>query len=308
MYRTKFVSVGLFAGLLAISGLLIVGAVRAQSEARLAFEVATVRKINATAQAVEGDGHHAGSGLPTQFDHGKFRYANTLWGLILRAYGVRGCDIEPNDCVFVAGGPEWIKKDEFAIQATTPHGTPDYTPLQFLGVHGREGCDPCEAPQLQLMLQSLLADRFNLKLHREEEQLPVYVLTVERNGPKPNLKKAAGDRVQQKDGSFVKDTRIFFSGPYPHVHLTFKNSPIRELAADTLFGFMGRPVLDRTGLTGEFHLTLDYENDPDVTGYRTVVGATMIIALQEQLGLRLESTKAPVEVLVIDHAEQPSAN
>jgi uncharacterized protein (TIGR03435 family) len=74
--------------------------------------------------------------------------------------------------------------------------------------------------------------------------------------------------------------------------------------------FMGRPVLDRTGLTGEFDITLEYDKDPDATNTPTaaLAGPAMITAFREQLGIRFEATKGPVEVLVIDHAEKPSEN
>ncbi len=101
---------------------------------------------------------------------------------------------------------------------------------------------------------------------------------------------------------------IFFrsSGPDdPNVHLTVKNRPIQDFLV-TLSGMMGRPVLDRTGLTGEFDFALDYEKDPDAPpGNLSLVGPAMFTAFQEQLGLKLESTKAPLEVIVVDGAEHP---
>jgi uncharacterized protein (TIGR03435 family) len=116
--------------------------------------------------------------------------------------------------------------------------------------------------------------------------------------------------VLRKDGSSVKDTTIFFrsTGPNdPNIHLIVRNRSIQELAT-ILSSMMERPVLDRTGLIGEFDFDVDYERDPDASGNAALAGSTMMSAFQEQLGLKLESVKAPVEVLVIDHAEQPSEN
>jgi uncharacterized protein (TIGR03435 family) len=162
------------------------------------------------------------------------------------------------------------------------------------------------------MLQALLADRFNLKVHREKKQLPVLALTIAKKGPKPNLKKGAGEMIQRKDGSPVKDTTVFFQeqGPNnPNIHLIVKNTTIQDFVERYLSAMMGRLVVEQTGLQGDFTFTMDYEKDPDAPpGNLALVGPSMFTAFQEQLGLKLESTKAPVEVLVIDHAERSSAN
>jgi bla regulator protein blaR1 len=268
------------------------------------FDVATVKPVDPGSGAGGGkSGNGGGSGAPLRVDHQRVGYTSTLFNFIARAYGVQGC--LPNSgasCPLLTGGPDWIKKNMFEIQAKAPDGSPDYTTGQLSA--GR-------APELQLMFQALLADRFSLKIHRENKDLPVFALTIAKNGPKSGLKKAAGDMIELKDGSFVKDNTIFFrsSGPNdPNVHLTVKNRPIQDFLV-TLSGMMGRPVLDRTGLTGEFDFTLDYEKDPDAPpGNLSLVGPAMFTAFQEQLGLKLESTKAPLEVIVVDHAEQPSPN
>jgi uncharacterized protein (TIGR03435 family) len=273
--------------------------------AALAFEVASVKPVdpNSGAGGGKSGGGRGGGGSPLQVDHLRLSYTSTLFNFIARAYGIQGC--LPNSdasCPLLSGGPDWVRKDMFEIQAKAPEGTPDYSAGQL---------SAGQAPQLQRMLQALLGDRFNLKIHRENKEVPEYALTIARNGPKPNLKKAAGEMVQRKDGSFVKDNTLFFrsSGPDdPSIHLVVKNRPIQEFLV-TLAGMMGRPVLDRTGLQGEFDFTLDYEKDPDAPpGNLALVGPSMFTALQAQLGLKLESIKAPVEVLAIDHAEQPSAN
>jgi uncharacterized protein (TIGR03435 family) len=112
--------------------------------------------------------------------------------------------------------------------------------------------------------------------------------------------------VQLPNGQSVEE-RLFFGGSGGSVQLTVINHSIQELA-DTLSSMMDRPTLDRTGLPGKFDFTMEYEKDPDARGYLSLVGPAMFTAFQEQLGLKLESIKAPVEVLVIDHIEKPSEN
>jgi uncharacterized protein (TIGR03435 family) len=275
------------------------------SAAGLKFEVASVRPVqgNAGAGASKGPdagGERGGGGPPLQLDHGRFSYTATLFDSVIRAYSIQTCATQSN-CVLLSGGPDWVKKSRFEIRAKVPAGTPDYTVGQFSSGH---------APELQLMLQALLADRFNLKIHREKKRLPVYALTVGKKGTKPNFKKAAGDMIQRQDGTFVKDTTLFFSRKAPDdptVHLVVKNRPIQEFV-EALSRMMDRPVLNRTGLKGEFGFTVDYERDADASGNLALVGPSMFTAFQEQLGLKLESVSAPVEVLVIDHADQPSEN
>src|SRR5207244_679371 len=101
----------------------------------------------------------------------------------------------------ILGGPDWLKKDRFDVQAKMPAGSPDYTFDQFL-----DG----QASRLQLMLQALLAERFNLKLHREQRQLPVYAMTMTKIGPK--LKKAAEPEIIQfPDGSSRKNRSLLWT-------------------------------------------------------------------------------------------------
>ncbi len=142
------------------------------------FEVASIRPSTPSV-GFGGAGRSGPGGPKPQVSHGRFSYTGSLFGLIVKAFGLEGCGVVANfgegDCVRLSGGPDWVKKDRFEIEAKTPDGTPDYTLAQFLNGH---------APQLQLMLQALLRDRFRLNLRREDKQLAVYALTVGRNGPK----------------------------------------------------------------------------------------------------------------------------
>src|ERR1700733_13173588 len=132
-----------------------------------------------------------------------------------------------------------------------PDGSPDYNLYQYL-----EG----EAPQLQLMLQALLAERFNLKVHRETRQLPVYALTVGKRGPK--LKTAAEpEMIQFPDGSLRKNRSLLWTPALePNgersdraLQMIVRDRSLQELA-DTLSMFMDRPVLDQTGIKGHFDI------------------------------------------------------
>ncbi len=267
------------------------------------FEVASVKKVSGeVAAGAKSANPGRGGGAPSlSIAPGQFHYTASAYRFILRAYGITSCG-ELSTCAYVAGAPEWVKTERYQILANVPAGTPAYTPAQF-----NRGA----APELQNMLQALLAERFNLKLHRETRDVPVYALGVARNGPKPALRKGSGEMVQRPDGTRVKDNLVFFQsqGPAdPNVHLVVKNRPIQEFT-DLLSPMMDRPVVDRTGLTGEFDFTLDYEKDPDAApGNPQLVGPGLFTAVREQLGLTLEPLKAPLDVLVIDHVERPSAN
>jgi uncharacterized protein (TIGR03435 family) len=178
------------------------------------------------------------------------------------------------------------------------------------------------------MLQTLLADRFKLALHRETRDLPVYDLTAAKSGLKLPAPKDVdcvsfppGATPQHVPGKvdcgyvplLMESGRLRMEGSKVHMA-----DLIRELTMAT-----GRPVLDKTGFTGEFDLHLSFTPDDalmglpgsrgpdDSGGARLPAGrdlTNLFAALEEQLGLKLTPAKGPVEVLVIDHAERPAAN
>lgn len=285
----------------------LVHAQSSKSQSGAQFEVASIRPSNPSSGGGGGTGKSKGggvSGLPPELDHGRLNFSSTLFGLIIRAYGIAGCgEIKP-DCALISGGPEWLKKDRFDIQAKMPDGSPNYTFLQFL-----RG----QAPQLEVMLQAMLSERFDLKFHRETKQLPVYTLTIVKKGSK--LKEASGEMIQLKDGTSVKNQSLLWTpAPLPDgtrsdhlIRMLVRDQSMQSLV-DSLSRIMDRPVLDRTGLQGTFDITMDYEMDADAGPGANIAGPAMFTAFQEQLGLKFEATKAPVDVLVIDHAEQPSEN
>lgn len=227
--------------------------------------------------------------------------ALTLKDLVAFAYDV----VEAQ----VSGGPSWIGRDRYDIDAREEEA--DATALQKLP---REQ----QSEQIRLMVQSLLADRMKLKVSHETRELPVYKLIVARNGPKfheskPKATPAAGTmgpnghaRPETRPlGGFPGDTRIFATEMPPF--------------AKALSFNLGRIVLDETGLKGKYDLRLDfapYRSQSEMFGGTPIdkplspdsSGPSIFTALQEQLGLKLESTKGPVEVIVIDHIEKPSEN
>jgi uncharacterized protein (TIGR03435 family) len=142
--------------------------------------------------------------------------------------------------------------------------------------------------QKQLMLQSLLADRFKLTWHKEIRQLPVFDLVIAKGGSKLQESKADG-RTYNTGTQRISDQGVTM-----------------PVLADQLAARLGRPVIDKTGLTGRYDVTLKWT--PDDTEPAPDAPPSIFTAVQEQLGLKLESTKGPVETLVIDHVEEPSPN
>ena len=229
----------------------------------------------------------------------------TLQMLIHAAYGV-----EDNQ---ISGGPRWLNSDHYDIEAKMDSATADA--LHKLSEdQGRL--------ERQRMLQVLLADRFKLTIHRETKELPVYMLVIAKNGPKiqeakpgdtyPNGFKGPDGRAGA--GMFFMDGRGSVTG---------QGIPIENLAR-LLSQQLGRKVEDKTALTSKYDFTLKWTPDesqgamfkgpgpgPQDAASRPppdASGPSIFTALQEQLGLKLESQRGPVEILVIDHAEQPSEN
>ena len=271
-----------------------VGLMHAQpaTESLPKFEVASVRSSGPSDGGLKSEGGRGGTTMG--LEHRRLTLRLSLFALILNAYGIRGCrPFGEGNCALLSGGPAWLRKDQFEIVAKMPDDSPDYTGSQFVNLH---------APQLQLMLQALLGDRFQLKVHHETKELPVYALTVGKKGPK----------FKKSDGS--KEPRLMFRGASVQpdgskiIRLIVENGSMQELV-DLYAKFMDRPVVDRTGLTDRYDFTMDYEANADAPGpFSELTGPGLFKAFEEQAGLKWEATKGPVEILVIDHAERPSAN
>jgi len=230
---------------------------------------------------------------------------STLLMLIHAAYRV-----EYNQ---IAGAPSWLNSDHYDIDAKMDSATADA--LHKLSEdQGRI--------ERQKMLQALLADRFKLAIHRETKELPVYALVVAKNGPKLQEAKPGDTYPNGFKGPEGQPGHgmSFMNG---NGSLTCQGVPIANLVG-LLSLQLGRTVVDKTGLTSKYDFTLKWTPDesqgamfkgpgsgpqgsaspppPDASG------PSIFTALQEQLGLKLESQKGPVEILVINHAEQPSEN
>lgn len=257
------------------------------------FEVASVKPVgpgDGGMKSAEGKGSGPSDGL----EHRRLNVRLNLYALIVNAYSLRGCPPfgEFAGCNLLSGGPDWLRKDQFEIVAKVPDSAPDYTPAQFVNLH---------APQVQLMLQALLADRFALKVHRETKELPVFALTIGKKGAK----------FKKSDGG--KEPRLMFrawSAPdgLRMIKLIVENGSMRELV-ELYAKFMDRPLIDKTGLQDRYDFKVDYEANPEAPGpFSQLSGPALFKAFEEQAGLKLEATKGTVDILVIDHAEKPSAN
>ena len=225
----------------------------------------------------------------------------TLKFLIKMAYGVEDDQI--------LGASNWLNSETYDIEAKVDSS--EVSEVSKLSDNQR-----------MVMFQRLLADRFKLALHRETKELPVYALVIAKNGPKLQEAKP-GDTypngIKGPDGKPAGHAGMMMWG---RGRLTGQGIPIASLVPP-LSQQLSRTVQDRTGLTGkydiELHWTPDDAADP-MTGPQgdrptsengnsaESPEPSFFTAIQEQLGLKLDSRKAPVEVLVIDHAEMPSAN
>ncbi|HXP87210.1 MAG TPA: M56 and DUF3738 domain-containing protein [Bryobacteraceae bacterium] len=263
---------------LALLGFVIAGALAPRwiafaQQPQSAFEVASIKPGDPTDQRV---GIHLQPG-------GRFATTNaTLQILIGFAY-----DVRPHQ---ISGGPKWLASDNFNIEAQPDPDAP-ISP------------GPAGAPELRLMVQSLLADRFKLLVHRETKEEPVYALVLANGGPK--LKEAEANAK-------IPGMRLGWG------QLTGTAVPM-SLVAQSLSLRLGRSVIDKTGLTGSYDFDLKWTPDPaqaaalgapgpDAAPPPDPNGPSIFTAVQEQLGLRLESTKGQVDILAIDHAEKPDAN
>ena len=204
----------------------------------------------------------------------------TLRLLMQQAYNIRDFQI--------SGGPGWIGTDKYDIVTKDEAKGASEADLDNMTEAQRDEFQD----RLLGKLQALLADRFQLKAHRETKELPVYELTVAKGGSR--LQAAADDGGGSNLSSRrTDDGKSQISG---------KHFPIANMAR-FLSGQVGRTVIDKTGLSGKYDFQLTYAPDMgDITG------PSLFTALQEQLGLKLDAQKGPVEVVVVDSVEKASAN
>ena len=214
------------------------------------------------------------------------------------------------------GGPNWIDSDTFDITAKAK-------------VAREEGAKRITMPELFAMLQPLLEDRFKLKVHRETRELPEYELVVAKGGLKMERAKCTpGQPPSQENRPPGGDALVVgcgsLLGGVNGLNRTL-NGTGTEMPGLLMFlaNLTGREVIDQTGLAGRFDFHLEWTPDeatvapsdpgrPDDSAKPGLSvnpgGPSIFSALQEQLGLKLEATKDPVEVVVIDHVERPAGN
>lgn len=236
-------------------------ALRIEGQQALAFDAASV-KLNTS----------GGNGYPGVAPGGKRFTATNLpmTALIMLAY-----DVTPAQ---ISGVPSALDKVGYDIEATCDH------PMTKEG-GGR-------------MLQTLLADRFKLVVHREEREQPIYALIIAKGGPKlheSSASKSGPPEIKRNGSAFV-----------------FGRRPMSSLAL-ILSQIVGRTVADKTGLGGRYNFTLEYAPERTGSGRDGAApadtdGPSIFTALPQQLGLTLDAQKGQIEFIVVDHAETPSAN
>jgi uncharacterized protein (TIGR03435 family) len=232
------------------------------------FEVASIRQ---NISATEHDRSH----IYNAATDGNYRTVNVPLKMLLEsAFNLPEARI--------LGVPSSIASAKFDIEAKA-----DATLSQQLG---KLPSDQGRAIKRQ-MLQALLAGRFKLVTHLETRELPIYALVVAKNGPLIQPSKANGTTINGGNN------RISVQGSDNTV----------ALLAEQLSLALGRIVVDKTGLQGRYDITLKWTPD-DASASNASDGPSIFTAIQEQLGLKLESTKGPVQVLIIDHVEMPSEN
>lgn len=186
----------------------------------------------------------------------------------------------------ISGGPGWMEADHFDIEAKTPGET-------------RPG-----RPEQMAMLRGLLTERFGLKFHREPKVMSMYLLTVAEGGPKLKASALPADAQPQT-----------ISTVYPgKIVMPARNASMGDFVAVMQRAILDRPVVDKTGLTGRYDFDLEWA--PDETQFGGEIPAAkedvpsppLFTAVREQMGLKLEATKGPVEVFVVDGVGRPSAD
>jgi uncharacterized protein (TIGR03435 family) len=242
---------------------------------RPSFEVASIKLSNTKNSAVSL-GFKPGSGRLA---------ARNISAKVLIAFAYQLQDFQ------ISGGQGWVSSDHFDVDA-------------------RADDDVAAPDQVFLMVQSLLADRFRLTVHRETKESSVYALVVGRGGLKIKL---SSDQTLGAGLGPHGDMKI---GPGSLIATAVPLSLFASLLSRQLGG---RSVINRTGLTGRYDIELRWSPDVGQTQFgagasgdtpspTNIAGPSIFTAVQEELGLKLESTKGPAEILVIDYIEKPSAN
>jgi len=240
----------------------------AQQKSVLEFDVASVRTNK------EG-----GFSTSQRNVRGKVDFRNCpLRTIILSAYSI--------ETQLLSGEPSWTMAERFDIDAVVEEDP---------AIGGEKALE-----RNRLRLRVLLEKRFQLRVHAETKILPSYVLVVGKRGPKLKVAKPGSQSAARLSRS--RD------------HLEWRAEEI-DVFADFLWSELGQPVFNQTGLKEDYDFDLDFEPErqdpsPDPSKQPLKEGArpSIFVAIQDQLGLKLEARKMPVDLLVVDHVERPSAN
>jgi uncharacterized protein (TIGR03435 family) len=253
--------------------------IAAHSQAPPAFEAATIKRAAPDAQ-----------GPFVRPSPGRLSITNmTLLEMIRFAYGKGLAHLE------ITGGPSWMDKDRYDLEGKAAGQVP--------------------LPERQAMLKTLLADRFGLKVHTDSKEVNVYAITVARSdgklGPKVQpwdgtcgggeAPARNGNPKSPRCGAFLRPPGMQFEGVTMEIVADMLSNPITGL---------GRPVVDKTGLTGEYTMQLEFQFRPPAGAAAPVddFSASLPTALREQWGLKLQSAKGNIDVIVVDQASRPTEN
>lgn len=237
------------------------------------FEVASVKPADPEAR---------GRWIRMQTAHQFVAHNHALKTLIAAAY-----DVSPQA---ISGGPGWVESEPYEIIAEAPGDTRPNLNRQMA------------------MLRTLLGERFKLRFHRESKEMSMYALTVAKGGAKLKESTLAPDATPEGPPPL-----IFVVSP-PTVKLPARYASMNEFASVLQRATLERPVVDRTALAGRYDFDLEFAIDETIWGGALGKGSDdagkpgLFTAIQQQLGLKLQATRGPVPVLVIDHAERPSEN
>ncbi|MFZ0821026.1 MAG: TIGR03435 family protein [Candidatus Acidiferrales bacterium] len=235
----------------------------------------------------------------------------TLMTLVRAAFGI---PLGAEDSR-ISGASKWLDTEKYDVEAK----------MSTAVVDELKKLSPEESKLAQQhMLQALLADRCKLAFHRESKEFPIYSLVIAKNGPKLQESKTVATPPADAPPPADSGGRGGRGGRGgPRIMMRGRGGPLEGQGVgianlvDLLSMLVGRPVVDKTGLTGKYDFTLQWTPDdsqapsafpPGMGQPPDPAGPSLFTAIQEQLGLKLESGKGPVEIIVIDHVERPSGN
>jgi len=257
------------------------------------FEVATIKPWHRTPSPLVGDSISAVK-LPAKVDPGsggvhgvstdRVHMIIPVLELVGSAFG-----LPPDSGKRIVGGPDWMRQDIDQYEIAARIDAAEFAAMKAM-------TPAQQRERVELMEQSLLAERFKLKVHFETRELPAYALVLAKGGPK---------MAAAKEGEAVKLT----SGLSEHGQMLVGSAvTMAQLAKSPLMhaGTAGRPVVDQTGLVGAYDFSMLYSPEGGVADVADA--PNFFTALREQLGLRLVPVKMQVEVIVVEGIEKPSEN